>query len=81
MRQENDENIRIQPFVYAALDLPPNLEIRPAPQRLPVINDSEALQYVGKAVEVRGLVFAVSINPLGTVFTHFGREYPDQTFA
>jgi hypothetical protein len=28
---------------------------------LPVINDSEAFQYVGKAIEVRGLVFAVPI--------------------
>jgi hypothetical protein len=46
-----------------------------------VINDSEAFQYVGKAVEVRGLVFAVPISLLGTAFINFGREYPDQTFA
>ena len=43
---------------------------------LPVINDSEAFQYVGKAIEVRGLVFAVPISPLGTAFINFGREYP-----
>ena len=48
---------------------------------LPVINDSEAFQYVGKAVEVRGLVFAVPISLLGTAFINFGREYPNQTFA
>ena len=48
---------------------------------LPVINDSEAFQYVGKAVEVRGLVFAVQISLLGTAFINFGREYPNQTFA
>src|SRR6266436_3375201 len=48
---------------------------------LPVINDSEAFQYVGKAVEVRGLVFAVPIGPLGTAFINFGREYPNQIFA
>ena len=63
------------------MDLPPNLEFSLLRNALPVINDSEALQYVGKAVEVRGLVFAVSITPLGTISTHFGREYPDQTFA
>ena len=43
---------------------------------LPVINDSEAFQYVGKAIEVRGLVLAVPISPLGTAFINFGREYP-----
>ena len=48
---------------------------------LPVINDSKAFQYVGKAVEVRGLVFAFPINPLGSACISFGREYPDQTFA
>jgi hypothetical protein len=48
---------------------------------LPVINDSEAFQYVGKAVKVRGLVFAVPISLLGTASINFGREYPNQTFA
>jgi DNA/RNA endonuclease YhcR with UshA esterase domain len=48
---------------------------------LPLIQDSEAVQYVGKNVEVRGLVVSVTISPLGTAFTNFGREYPDQTFA
>ena len=48
---------------------------------LPVINHSKAFQYVGKAVEVRGLVFAFPISPLGTACISFGREYPDQTFA
>ena len=48
---------------------------------LPVINDSEAIQYVGKTVEVRGLVAAVVISPLGTALINFGREYPNQTFA
>ena len=48
---------------------------------LPVINDSEAFQYVGKAVEMRGLVFAVPISPLGTAFINFGREYLNQTFT
>ena len=46
-----------------------------------MINDSRAFQYVGKAVEVRGLVFAFPISPLGTACISFGREYPDQTFA
>ena len=48
---------------------------------LPVIKDSEAVQYVGKIVEVRGLVVSVTTSPLGTAFINFGREYPDQTFA
>jgi DNA/RNA endonuclease YhcR with UshA esterase domain len=48
---------------------------------LPVIKDSEAVQYVGKNVEVRGLVVSVTSSPLGTAFINFGREYPDQTFA
>jgi hypothetical protein len=41
-----------------------------------VIKDSEAVHYVGKNVEVRGLVFAVPISLLGTAFINFGREYP-----
>src|SRR5258708_14945083 len=48
---------------------------------LRVIKDSEAVEYVGKNVEVRGLVVSVTISPLGTAFINFGREYPDQTFA
>ena len=48
---------------------------------LPVIKDSEAVQYVGKNVEVRGLVVSVTTSPLGTACISFGREYPNQTFA
>jgi RecJ-like exonuclease len=48
---------------------------------LPVIKDSEALQYVGKNVEVRGFVVSVTSSPLGTAFINFGGEYPNQTFA
>ena len=47
---------------------------------MPVIKDLKAFQYIGKAVEVRGLVFASPISPLGTACISFGR-YPDQTFA
>ena len=46
-----------------------------------VIKDSEAAQYVGKKVEVRGLVVSVTTSPLGTTFINFGREYPNQIFA
>jgi RecJ-like exonuclease len=46
-----------------------------------VIKDSEAIQYVGKEVEVRGRVVSVTTSPLGTTFINFGREYPNQTFA
>jgi DNA/RNA endonuclease YhcR with UshA esterase domain len=48
---------------------------------LPVINDSEAVGYVGKNVEVRGLVVSVTTSPLVTAFINFGRDYPNQTFA
>jgi DNA/RNA endonuclease YhcR with UshA esterase domain len=37
--------------------------------------------YVGKYVEVRGLVDSVTTSPLGTVLINFGKEYPNQTFA
>src|SRR5271157_2556174 len=45
-----------------------------------VIKDSEAAQYVGKKVEVRGFVVSVTTSP-GTTFINFGREYPNQIFA
>jgi hypothetical protein len=48
---------------------------------LPMIKDSEAVQYVGKNVEVRGLVISVTTSPLGTECIRFEREYPDQRFA
>jgi hypothetical protein len=46
-----------------------------------VIKDSQTVHYVGKNVEVRGLVVSVTSSPLGTTFINFGREYPNQTFA
>jgi DNA/RNA endonuclease YhcR with UshA esterase domain len=46
-----------------------------------VIKDSEAIQYVGKEVEVRGRVVSVTTSPLGTAFINFGGEYPNQRFA
>ena len=46
-----------------------------------VINDSEAIHYVGKEAEVRGRVVSVTTSPLGTTFVNFGGEYPNQTFA
>ena len=46
-----------------------------------VIKDSEAINYVGKEVEVCGQVVSVTTSPLGTAFINFGGEYPDQTFA
>ena len=47
----------------------------------PVIKDPEAIQYVGKEVEVRGRVVSVTTSPLGTAFINFGQDYPNQTFA
>ena len=46
-----------------------------------VIKDSEAIRFVGRYIEVCGLVFSVTSSPLGTTFINFGREYPNQTFA
>jgi hypothetical protein len=46
-----------------------------------VIKDSEAIRYVGRYVEVCGLVVSVTTSPFGTTFINFGREYPNQTFA
>jgi hypothetical protein len=46
-----------------------------------VIKDSEAIRYVGRYVEVCGLVVSVTTSPLGTAFINFGREYPNQIFA
>ena len=46
-----------------------------------VIKDSEAIEYVGKEVEVRGRVVSVTISPLGTAFINFGGEYPNRTFS
>ena len=43
---------------------------------LPVINDSEAFQYVGKAVKVRGLICAVPISPLETHIYQFRMRIP-----
>ena len=50
-------------------------------EELQVIKDSEAIQYVGKNVEVRGFVVSVRASPLGTTLINFGRDYPNQTFA
>ena len=46
-----------------------------------VIKDSEAMEYVGKEVEMRGRVVSVTTSPLGTAFINFGGEYPNQSFA
>ena len=50
-------------------------------QDLQVIKDSEAAQYVGKNVEVRGLVVAVYTSKKGNTFLNFGDKYPNQTFT
>ena len=65
---------------FAVLGLLVCLFETPADQ-LPVIKDSEAIQCVGKNVEVRGFVVSVRTSPLGTAFINFGRDYPNQTFA
>jgi DNA/RNA endonuclease YhcR with UshA esterase domain len=58
------------------------LSIVTAPADKPtVIRDSDAMQYVGKEVEVHGQVVSVTTSPLGTAFINFERDYPNQTFA
>jgi DNA/RNA endonuclease YhcR with UshA esterase domain len=49
-------------------------------QDLQVIK-AEAIQYVGKNVEVRGLVVAVYTSKKGNTFLNFGAKYPNQTFT
>jgi len=46
-----------------------------------VIKDTEAIRFVGRYVEVCGLVVSVTTSPFGTAFINFGREYPNQSFA
>lgn len=55
------------------------VQLRAAEQR--VIKDSDASRYVGKYVEVCGLVVSVTSSPFGTTYINFGREYPNQTFV
>ena len=43
---------------------------------LPVIKDSEAIQYVGKNVEVRGFVVSVRTSPLGTAIDQLRTRLP-----
>ena len=50
-------------------------------QDLQVVKDSEAGQYVGKNVEVRGLVVAVYTSKKGNTFLNFGAKYPNHTFT
>ena len=62
---------------FLVICLPPYLNA----QDLQVIKDSEAAQYVGKNVEVRGLVVAVYTSKKGKTFLNFGGKYPNQTFT
>jgi hypothetical protein len=48
---------------------------------LPVIKDSEAAQFVGQSLEVRGLVVAVTTSRKGNTFINFGPPYPNQTLT
>jgi hypothetical protein len=43
---------------------------------LPVIKDSEAVEYVGKNVEVRGFVVSVTTSPLGDRIYQFRTRIP-----
>jgi hypothetical protein len=81
--QPDQNSIRYGSIMRALFAIPGLLFllIAASADELPVIKDSEAVQYVGKSVEVRGLVVSVTISPLGTACISFGREYPDQTFA
>jgi len=58
-----------------------SLVLRVGAQDLPTVKDSEAAQYVGKNVEVRGLVVAVYTSKKGNTFLNFGGKYPNQTFT
>jgi len=47
----------------------------------PIISDSQASQYVGKNVSVKGIVANVHVSKKGNIFLNFGRPYPNHTFA
>ena len=46
-----------------------------------VISDSEAGNYIGKSVTVKGTVANVFTSAKGTTFLNFGRPYPNQVFV
>ncbi len=81
MRQENDENIRIQPLVLRRYGSSAQFGIQPAPQR--PASDQRSQTHSGRRQkpEVGGLIVSVSTSPLRTACISFEREYPDQTFA
>jgi hypothetical protein len=81
MRQENDENIRIQPLVLRRYGSSAQFGIQPAPQR--PASDQRLQSHSGRRQkpEVGGLIVSVSTSPLRTACISFEREYPDQTFA
>jgi DNA/RNA endonuclease YhcR with UshA esterase domain len=58
-----------------------SLVLRVGAQDLPTVKDSEAAQYVGKNVEVRGLVVAVYTSKKGNTFLNLGGKCPNQTFT
>jgi hypothetical protein len=58
-----------------------SLVLRVRARDLPTVQDSEAAQYVGKNVEVRGLVVAVYTSKKGNTFLNLGGKYPNQTFT
>jgi hypothetical protein len=81
MRQENDENIRIQPLVLRRYGSSAQFGIQPAPQR--PAGDQRLQSHSGRRQkpEVAGLIVSASTSPLRTACISFEREYPDQTFA
>jgi DNA/RNA endonuclease YhcR with UshA esterase domain len=58
-----------------------SLVLRVRARDLPTVKDSEAARYVGKNVEVRGLVVAVYTSKKGNTFLNSGGKYPNQTFT
>lgn len=50
-------------------------------QDLLIIKDTEAVQYVGRNVEVRGVVAVVYTSKNGNTFLHFGGKYARHTFT
>ena len=58
-----------------------SLVLRVGGSRSPDRPGLRAAQYVGKNVEVRGLVVAVYTSKKGNTFLNFGGKYPNQTFT
>ena len=75
LQAEPYSNSAFMRSLFAILSLLLSLPVTRADD-LPVIKDSDAIQYVGKNVEVRGFVVSVTTSPFGDRIYQFWRRIP-----